>query len=65
MPVGRPSLTDRVLNYAAQLRYPRLFALTVVLFLIDLVVPDFIPFADEILLGLLSLLLSRLRKGPR
>ena len=34
------------------------------LFLLDLAVPDFIPFADEILLGLGTLLLSRWKKKP-
>jgi hypothetical protein len=32
------------------------------LFIIDLIIPDFIPFADEILLGLVSLLLAGLKK---
>ncbi|HEU4427430.1 MAG TPA: DUF6116 family protein [Myxococcota bacterium] len=42
----------------AQLRFPRLFAITAALFVIDLIVPDFIPFADELLLGLASALLG-------
>jgi len=45
-----------------RLRYPTLFALTAVLFAVDLAVPDVIPFADEVLLGLLTLLLARLRR---
>jgi hypothetical protein len=45
----------------ARLRYPRLLALTGTLFVVDLFVPDLIPFADEILLGLGTLLLTRLR----
>jgi hypothetical protein len=32
------------------------------LFVIDLIVPDFIPLADEILLGLGSLLLANFKK---
>jgi hypothetical protein len=32
------------------------------LFAIDLVVPDLVPFADELLLGLGTLLLANLRK---
>ena len=55
-------IRDRLLEYAARLRYPRLLALVLVLFIIDLIVPDFIPFADEILLGLISLLLAGLKK---
>jgi hypothetical protein len=45
----------------ARLRYPRLLALTGTLFVVDLFIPDMIPFADEILLGLGTLLLTRLR----
>jgi hypothetical protein len=46
---------------AARLRFPRLFALTAALFALDLVVPDVIPFADEILLGLATALLGSWR----
>ena len=58
----------------AQLRFPRLFALTAALFALDLVVPDLIPFADELLLGLATALLGSWRnrkaapppaEGPR
>ncbi|MCX5919476.1 MAG: hypothetical protein NTX30_22735 [Deltaproteobacteria bacterium] len=55
-------LRDRILQYAARLRYPKLLALALVLFIADLIIPDFIPFADEILLGLISLLLAGLKK---
>lgn len=44
-----------------KLRYPWLLAITVVLFGLDLVVPDVIPFVDEILLGLGAVILARLR----
>lgn len=55
-----------LLNWARKLRYPTLFKLVAALFLVDLVVPDFIPFADEILLGLGTLLLAnwKNRKSP-
>lgn len=49
-------------RYAARLRYPYLFALVAAVFFVDLVVPDVIPFADEIVLGLLTVLLGRLRR---
>jgi len=55
-------IRDRILEYAARLRYPKLLGLALSLFIIDLIVPDFIPFADEILLGLISLLLAGLKK---
>ncbi|MDX1643417.1 MAG: DUF6116 family protein [Thermoanaerobaculia bacterium] len=43
-------------RFASKLRFPQLFLITASLFLVDLVVPDLIPFIDEILLGLLSVL---------
>ena len=55
-----------VLRFLGRLSYPRLFALTAALFAVDLVVPDVIPLADEILLGLGTLLLANWkgRKQP-
>jgi len=58
-------LRDRLLQYAARLRYPKLLALFLGLFTLDLIIPDFIPFADEILLGLISLLLAGLKKKKK
>lgn len=51
-----------ILGRARQLRFPYLFLLTAALFVADLLVPDAIPFADELLLGLLTLLLGNWRK---
>ena len=50
--VLKRALSALVARYLSRLRFPRLFALTAVLFGADLVLPDVIPFADEILLGL-------------
>jgi hypothetical protein len=44
-----------------RLRYPWLLAITVALFGLDLVVPDVVPFVDEMLLGLGTVILARLR----
>ena len=54
-----------LLNWARKLRYPTLFKITGVLFLLTLVFPDPIPLVDEILLGLGTLLLAnwKNRKG--
>ena len=52
-----------LMGYLARLRFPQLFLITAALFLADLIVPDFIPFIDELLLGLLALLLGSIRKG--
>lgn len=46
------------LRWAGRLRHPTLFAVTAVLFGLDLLIPDFIPLADEILLGLATLLFA-------
>jgi len=57
-PVGK------ILSYSESLRFPWLVLVTGVLFVADLLIPDVIPFVDELLLGLLLALLSRIRK-PR
>lgn len=57
-------LVSPLMRWFGRLSFPRLFLLAAALFLLDLVVPDFIPFADEILLGLGTLLLSRWKKEP-
>ena len=46
------------LRWLGRLSYPRLFLLTAALFVADLIVPDLIPLADELLLGLGTLLLA-------
>lgn len=51
-----------LMDYASRLRFPWLLALTATLFIVDLAVPDFIPFADEMVLGLLTTLLATLKK---
>ena len=40
------SIRNRLMDYAARLRFPKLVLLTAILFGIDLLVPDVIPFAD-------------------
>ena len=51
-----------VARYAMRLRFPQLFAFTGTLFLLDMLIPDLIPFMDEMMLGLLTLLLGMWRK---
>lgn len=51
-------LPAALLRYAARLRFPNLFLLVLVCFVADLLLPDFIPFLDEILLGLCTLMLA-------
>jgi hypothetical protein len=51
-----------VTRFASGLRFPTLFVLLAVLFLVDLMIPDVIPLMDEILLALGTLLVGSLRK---
>lgn len=55
-------ITAAVLRFASRLRYPQLFGVVAALFILDVLVPDFIPFVDELILGLLTILLANLRK---
>ena len=54
------SLIAAFLAYAARLRFPTLFKLTGLLFIVSLFTP--IPFADEILFGLGTALLAAWKK---
>jgi len=47
---------------ASRLRYPQLFLLALILFILDILIPDLIPFIDEILLGFATLLLGSWRE---
>jgi hypothetical protein len=57
-------VSSLVQTIATRLRYPQLFTVVLILFLVDLVLPDAIPFADEILFGLLTVILGSLRREP-
>jgi hypothetical protein len=60
------SLIGAFVAYAAKLRFPVLFKVVLGLFVFDFFIPDLIPFADEILLGLGAALLAawKKRKDP-
>jgi hypothetical protein len=55
-------LTRPLLRWAEGLRFPRLAMITAALFFADVLLPDFIPFIDEILLGLGTLLLANIKR---
>lgn len=55
-----PSVITRFL---AKLATPRLFLLAATLLGLDLVIPDFVPFLDEILLAILTLIFARRKPG--
>lgn len=58
-------LKERLLGYAKRLRFPRLLAATATLFVVDLFVPDLIPFVDELLLGLVTMVLASIKQQRR
>lgn len=49
-------------RYGARLRFPVLLVMTAGLFAFDVVLPDGIPFVDELILGLLTALLASWKK---
>ncbi len=51
-------IRSRVQAFASRLRFPKLFAITLAIFIFDVLVPDLIPFVDEILLALFTALLG-------
>ncbi len=55
-------ITGALIGFAGRLRFPALFGITATLFLVTLVVPDPIPFVDELLLGLGAMTLASLKR---
>jgi hypothetical protein len=47
-----------ILAFLARLRFRNLFLVTAAIFMIDVLIPDLIPFIDELLFGALTLLFA-------
>jgi hypothetical protein len=47
---------------ASRLKFPQAFGLLVALFFVDLLIPDLIPFVDEVLLGLATVVFGLWRE---
>ena len=56
------SMIEMFLKNANQLRFRNLFFIVITLFFVDLLIPDFIPLVDEIILGLLAIILANWKK---
>jgi Family of unknown function (DUF6116) len=54
----KSGIHSRVEEFASRLRFPKLFGITLAVLIVDLLVPDLIPFVDEILLALVTALLG-------
>jgi hypothetical protein len=49
-------------RFLAKLTAPKLFIFTVIVLVLDLLIPDVVPFIDEVFLAAATLLLARWRK---
>ncbi len=54
-----------VLTWLRRLRHPQLFVVTAALFAIDVVVPDMVPFIDELLLAAFTLWLGSRKRSHK
>jgi hypothetical protein len=54
-------------RFLPRLKFPWLFVMLGTIFLADLIVPDFLPFVDEVMLGLLTVLVGswKTRREPQ
>ena len=57
-------LAGIIVRWATRLRFPWLFLITTTLFVLNLFIPDVLPMADELIMGLGAALLASLRKKP-
>jgi hypothetical protein len=62
--LARGGLAGFLLRWASGLRFPYLFLLTSLLFVINIFIPDVVPIADELIMGLVAMTLASLRKKP-
>ncbi len=62
--VAKVGVAGALVRWASRLRFPYLFLITAALFVVNLFVPDVVPFADEIIMGLIAALLASIRKKP-
>jgi hypothetical protein len=51
-----------IIRYLESLRFPVLLIVTAIIFLVNVFVPDMVPFVDELLLALVVALLARLKR---
>jgi hypothetical protein len=58
MAIPKTPLIAGLLRFAGRLKFKQLFFITGGLFVLDLLVPDFVPLIDELILGLLTLLFA-------
>ena len=62
MAMNSNSLIGMFMAFANQLRFRTLFLVVTGLFIIEFLVPDFLPMIDEIILALLAIILANWKK---
>ena len=55
-------LLGPLLAFLGRLRFPWLFGIFAAVFAMDVLVPDVLPFVDEIMIGIATIVLSQLRR---
>lgn len=60
----RGGMAGVMVKWASGLRFPYLLLVTTLLLVVNLFVPDAIPLADEIIMGLVAVMLANLKKKP-
>jgi hypothetical protein len=60
-----PSPVKIITRYLENLRFPILLLVTVGLLLVNLVIPDALPFVDELLMALVATVLVKLKRKPK
>ncbi len=55
--------TGPIMGFASRLKFPTLFFITLGLWAINMVIPDPLPLIDEIVMGLLTLMLATWKNG--
>lgn len=56
--------TGPIMGFASRLKFPTLFAITLGLWALNMIIPDPLPLVDEIVMGLVTLMLATWKK-PR
>ena len=65
MKIPKSVILAPLFRFATRLRFPYLFLITLVLLALDVLIPDMLPFVDEIGLGLITLLLAMWKRRRR
>ena len=60
----RGGMAGVMVKWASGLRFPYLLLVTTLLLVVNLFIPDAIPLADEIIMGLVAVMLANLKKKP-